>query len=252
MSQSFTRALLFELDGTAVPKKLNAKPSAKVIDAIRRAREHAAIVFATNLNWKTAKEYAKLFGIETPCITLGGSQVVDASTNKVIWEQDLDPGVPQKIVDLAKTMDARIYNYDTNKFILPKSYKVKSVEPIIILQVTDKVSVDALKQIKKIPLLNVETSPAMEKGFVQINIKHIHATKFMALQTIAKKLKLNPKECIGVGDGSGDITLLNFCGVKIAMGSATSRLKELAQHIAPTINEDGLAWVIDKFVVIGG
>lgn len=251
MSQSFSRALLFELEGTAVPKRLNGKPSSKVIEALKKAQEKAIVIFATNNNWKVAREYAKLFGITHLCITLGGSQVVDASTNKVIWEQDLDPGVPQKIVDLAKELDAKIFNYDTNKFIAPKSYRVKSVEPIIVLQVSEKHSVEALKQIKKIPLLNVETSPSLEKGFLLINIKHIHATKFMALQTIAKKLKLNPKECIGVGEGTGDITLLNFCGVKIAMGSATNRLKELAQHIAPPINEDGLAWVVEKFVLGG-
>ena len=82
-----------------------------------------------------------------------------------------------------------------------------------------------------------------------VSIKHIHATKFMALQTVAKKLGLNSKECVGVGDSANDITLLNFCGTKIAMGNATERLKELAHHIAPSVKEDGLAWVIEKFIM---
>lgn len=249
MSNGFTKALIFELDGTAVSKKLNAKPSKMVVDSLMKAHEKVAVIFATNRNWKTAKDTAKLLQIQYPCVTLGGSQVIDPITNKVIWEQDLDPGVPAKIIDIAKTFDAKVFNYDTGKLISPKSYKIKSVEPILALQVSDKVSAEMLKQIKKIPLLNVETAHAMEKGFTQVNVKHIHATKFMALQTISKKLKLNPKECVGVGDAAADITLLNFCGVKIAMGSATSRLKELAQHIAPTIEEDGLAWVVQKFIL---
>ena len=102
---------------------------------------------------------------------------------------------------------------------------------------------------KKIPLLLVEMTPGWEKGMVEVAVKHIHATKFLALQTIAKKLKLNPKECVGVGDSGNDITLLNFCGVKIAMGNATSRLKELAHHIAPSVDDDGLVWAIDTFII---
>lgn len=249
MSNGFTKALIFELDGTAIPKNAKATPTKGVVDALMKAHEKVAVVFATNRNWKSAKDAAKLLQIQYPCVTLGGSQVVDPVSNKVIWEQDLDPGVPSKIINIAKTFEAKVYNYETGKLIAPKSYKVKPVEPIIVLHVSDKKSQAMLKQIKKIPLLNVETAHAMDKGYTQINVKHIHATKFMALQTISKRLKLNPKECVGVGDAAADITLLNFCGVKIAMGGATSRLKELAQHIAPTIEEDGLAWVVQKFIL---
>jgi len=249
MSTAFSKALIFELDGTAISKKPKAVPSKAVVEALMQARERVVILFATNRNWKSAKDTAKALQIQYPCVTLGGSQVVDPTTNKVIWEQDLDPGVPAKIIDIAKAFDAKVFNYDLSKYISPKSYKIKPVEPIIVLQVNDKSAQEMLKQIKKIPLLNVETSHSLEKGFTQINVKHIHATKFMALQTISKKLKLNPKECIGVGDAAADITLLNFCGIKVAMGNATSRLKELAQYIAPTIEQDGLAWVVQKFVL---
>lgn len=249
MSNNFTKALIFELDGTAVSKKPKSKPSKAVVDAIKQAHEKVAVVFATTRNWKSAKSMATLLNITAPCVTLGGSQVVDALTGKVIWEQDLDPGVPSKIIEIAKEFDAKVFNYDTGKLISPNSYKIKPVVPVIALQINDKASKEMLKQIKKIPLLNVETFHALEKGFTQVNVKHIYATKFMALQTISKILKLNPKECVGVGDAAADITLLNFCGVKVAMGSSTYRLKELAQHIAPTIEEDGLAWVVQKFIL---
>lgn len=247
---TINKALIFELDGTALPKKPKSKPSKKVLAALTQAHEHAFIIFATNRSWKTAKDYAKLMNITSPCVTLGGSQVVDPTNNKVVWEQDLDPGVPAKLIEIAKEIKAKVYDYDHNKFVSPKSYRVKSVEPIVVLQVADKEAQSAVKLIKKIPLLNVEVLPSATKGMSLINIKHIHATKFMALQTIAKLLKLDPKQCIGVGDAAADITLLNFCGIKVAMGSSTSRLKELAQHIAPSFEDDGLAWVVEHFVTI--
>lgn len=244
-----TKALIFELDGVAIPKKPNAKPSKEVIEAIARAQESSYVFFATSKGWPSAKAYAKTLGIKSPCITLGGAQVVDPVTNKSIWEQDLDPGVAQKILEIAVAFDALFFNYSSDKFIPSKSAKTKAIEPVVMIKVSQKIQSEVLKQIKKIPLLNVESAPAFEKGQVNISVKHIHATKFMALQTIARQLKFEPKLSIGVGEGSADITLLNFCGIRIAMGSSILRLKELAQHIAPGVKEDGLVWVIDKFVM---
>lgn len=248
MSNDMRKALIFELDGTAISKKPRAKPSKRVLEAIQLAHTYAVVIFATARDWKSARDYAKLLGITAPCVTLAGAQVVDPLSNKVIWEQDLDPGVPSRILSIAKEHNAKIYDYNAGKYVSTKNYKVRSVEPILVLEVTDEQAPELLKQIKKTPLLSVEMVRSDRKSNSIITVKHIHATKFMALQTIAKKLKIDPKQSIGVGDAASDITLLNFCGIKIAMGSATSRLKELAQHIAPPIEEDGLAWVIDTFV----
>lgn len=249
MNTNIKKALIFELDSTALSQDTKAKPSPAVMTAIDAARASAYVIFATNRSWKTAKPYAKLMGIVHPCVTLGGSQVVDPTTNKIIWEQDLDPGVPAKLIDIAKEIHAKIFDYDKDRYVSPKSYKVKPVEPIVVMQIPDAQTQDAVKRIKKIPLLNVEVVPSRQKGVSVVTIKHIHATKFMALQTIAKRLKIDPKQCVGVGSAASDITLLNFCGIKIAMGSATSRLKELAQHIAPPFEEDGLTWVIERYVL---
>ena len=39
------------------------------------------------------------------------------------------------------------------------------------------------------------------------------------------------------------------CGLKIAMGNAVPELKAIADFIAPTVEEDGVATVIEKFVL---
>lgn len=39
------------------------------------------------------------------------------------------------------------------------------------------------------------------------------------------------------------------CGLKVAMGNAVKELKEIADFIAPTVEQDGLATVIEKFIL---
>ncbi|MEI7653058.1 MAG: HAD family hydrolase [bacterium] len=250
MTTSFTKAIIFDLDGTALPSDPKSVPSQTVINAIATAQSKVHTLFATSRNWKRAKDLAKLFKIKVPVVTLGGVQVIDPLTGKILWEQDLDPGVAEKVVEIAKQYPgSKVYDYESDKAGSLKTYKVKPITELVTFLVSEDLVQDFVKQVKKIPLLLVETAVSFEKGMTIVSVKHIHATKFMALQTVAKKLGLNSKECVGVGDSANDITLLNFCGTKIAMGNATERLKELAHHIAPTVKEDGLAWVIEKFIM---
>jgi hypothetical protein len=39
------------------------------------------------------------------------------------------------------------------------------------------------------------------------------------------------------------------CGLKVAVGNAVEELKEIADYIAPPLEEDGVADVINKFVL---
>ena len=62
-------------------------------------------------------------------------------------------------------------------------------------------------------------------------------------------LNIKTDEIIGIGDGYNDFPLLMACGLKVAMGNAVEELKAIADYIAPSVEEDGVVDVINKFVV---
>lgn len=39
------------------------------------------------------------------------------------------------------------------------------------------------------------------------------------------------------------------CGLRVAMGNAVDDLKAIADYIAPSVDDDGLAEVIEKFIL---
>ena len=39
------------------------------------------------------------------------------------------------------------------------------------------------------------------------------------------------------------------CGLKVAMGNAIPELKEIADYVAPSVDDDGVADVIEKFIL---
>ncbi|MBI4226134.1 HAD hydrolase family protein [Candidatus Roizmanbacteria bacterium] len=43
--------------------------------------------------------------------------------------------------------------------------------------------------------------------------------------------------------------ILLSCGLRIAMGNAVQELKDIAHYIVPDVKHDGVAYVIEKFVL---
>jgi hydroxymethylpyrimidine pyrophosphatase-like HAD family hydrolase len=84
---------------------------------------------------------------------------------------------------------------------------------------------------------------------MDIYITHSEATKYYAAHELARILGIDTSEMIGVGDARNDAPLLNVCGLKIAMGNADNKLKSIAHYIAPSVDEDGVAHVVEKFIL---
>ena len=56
-------------------------------------------------------------------------------------------------------------------------------------------------------------------------------------------------EIICVGDAGNDKHMIEYAGLGVAMGNATEEIKELADYITLSNNEDGVAHVINKFIL---
>lgn len=72
--------------------------------------------------------------------------------------------------------------------------------------------------------------------------------KASALAELTKRLAIKPEEVMAIGDGNNDLEMLAFAGVSVAMGNATSRVKEIATHNTLTNNEHGVAHIIEKLL----
>lgn len=69
-------------------------------------------------------------------------------------------------------------------------------------------------------------------------------TKASTLTTVAADLGIGPDEVIAFGDMPNDLPLLSWAGTSYAMANAHPTLIELADHVAPTNDEDGVAAVL--------
>ncbi len=72
--------------------------------------------------------------------------------------------------------------------------------------------------------------------------------KAKALDTVLPKLGLNKENCIAFGDGQNDASLLEYCGIGVAMANAVDSLKEIADEVTLSNEEDGIAVSLLKHI----
>lgn len=74
-------------------------------------------------------------------------------------------------------------------------------------------------------------------------------TKASGLREISTFLGLPIEEAIAVGDSLNDIPMIDEAGLGVAMGNAQEPVKQAADCVAPSNDQDGVAEVIRKFLL---
>lgn len=75
------------------------------------------------------------------------------------------------------------------------------------------------------------------------------ADKGRGLAELCRHLGLETEQAIAVGDSLNDIEILRAAGLSAAMGNACPEAKEAASIVAPDCDHDGVAWVIENYLL---
>ncbi len=246
------KALMLDLDGTTVPNSVAALPSTRVIEAIKKAEEKLHVGIATGRTLIESIPILEKLSLSGPSVVHGGAQVIDASTKEVVWEKRIDTQSVKEVIAIFAQFNISVsYNTeDTNEHIPltaqkfpknPLSLWHYGLEPEVAEALVDKLS--------NIPTISVSKTLSWDPTKYVVFVTHLEATKQHGIFEVAKLLGIETHEIIGVGDSYNDFPLLMASGLKIAMGNAAQDLKDIADFVAPSVEEDGVAVIIEKFIL---
>lgn len=251
-------ALMLDVDGTLIPYKYDALPSKKVHDAIKKVRKNGLhVCLVTGRAYPSSRKILDYLGIdEGYAVVDGGAFVYDVSTNETIHEQYIDEKDLERIKKVFGGLSVNFYiktkknNFRKSERYVPYDGKdLKDVSMIFTDEVFSlKQTHEILKKLSS-PTLSALRSMHIAPNRYSFNLTHAKATKLHGIEIIKKRLKLKRKEIVGVGDGYNDFPLLMASGLKIAMGNAIDDLKSIADYVAPSVDEDGVADIIEKFIL---
>ena len=82
-----------------------------------------------------------------------------------------------------------------------------------------------------------------------VELTHGAASKGNAVKWLSAQWNIPRAEIIAIGDQDNDRSMLEYAGLGVAMGNAIEGLKSVAQFVAPSAAEDGVAVVIENFLL---
>lgn len=85
-----------------------------------------------------------------------------------------------------------------------------------------------------------------EPYFVEVMPRDV--TKASSLEKMLPILGVDRENVICCGDGYNDISMIRYAGLGVAMGNAQPAVKEAADYITASNDEDGIVQVIQKFM----
>ncbi|GAA1910922.1 Cof-type HAD-IIB family hydrolase [Nocardioides hwasunensis] len=82
--------------------------------------------------------------------------------------------------------------------------------------------------------------------FALVEISAAGVTKATTLATVAAEMGLGPEHVVAFGDMPNDLPMLEWAGASYAMANAHPSVRDLADHVAPANDEDGVAVVLSE------
>ncbi|WP_407435687.1 HAD family hydrolase [Treponema sp.] len=95
---------------------------------------------------------------------------------------------------------------------------------------------------------NVEYLPFSDIPWYKLSKRG--ATKEKAIEALCKSLNISPKNIAAFGDDFNDIGMLTLCGTGVAMSNAIKEVKDAANEVCLSNEEDGVAHWIEKFLIV--
>ncbi len=76
------------------------------------------------------------------------------------------------------------------------------------------------------------------------------SSKANGIALLAKELGIKQSEVMAIGDEENDVSMIDYAGMGVVMENGNEELKKKAQFITKTNEEDGVAYAVEKFVLV--
>jgi Cof subfamily protein (haloacid dehalogenase superfamily) len=263
------KMLVLDVDGTLLNDQHQISDRNK--KALLKAQSVGIkVVLASGRPTPAMTAYARelqLYENDSYIISYNGGVVTHLQSNKTEFEKKLTPNQVHRLYDFCIENNAEIFTYlndiiiteTNNEYVtfekeitrmemqVVSSFKdtiLRAVEKCIITQTPENM-VSLMNKLKiAMPDMNVSMS---QPFYVEIAPNNVD--KAMGIDFLAKKYGFHSSEIAAVGNAGNDLTMVQYAGLGVFVANADKELHPHANALAASNNEDGVAEVIEKFLL---
>lgn len=267
------KLIIVDLDGTVVGK--SNEINARVRETVATIKTKGIkIAIATGRMYRSALRFHGAIDSDLPIIAYNGAWMQSPIDGTIYQHLPVSTNVSTKVLDFWETSPwrshLRVHFYIDDSLYVSKIYREtekyamrSQIEPIVVEDLrslltrsTTKILTmsNSRKKISKLLQELPEILGATDFHLTQSTNNFLEITNSLAhkgtgVRYLAEKiLGLDSSEVMAIGDNYNDTEMLKYAGLSIAMGDAPPRVKEIADWVAPDVENDGAAVAMEKFL----
>lgn len=264
------KAIVLDMDGTLVNSNHQVSPKNK--EALLKIQEAGVkVVLASGRpthGMITIAKELELDKYESYILSYNGGNITCMKTNEVIHSSALEKEIIHELYDFSREHKLGIMAYEDSSIITEDDDEYINLEVEI-----NKMSINRIDNFKE--YMQKESIKCLMTGHddhvakVEEILKEkyegklsicrsmpfflecmpLNIDKGQSLDRLAKHIGITKEEMIACGDGYNDLTMIKYAGLGVAMSNGCDAVKEAADFITLSNDEDGVAHVIEKFIL---
>lgn len=256
------KAVFFDIDGTLVSFKTHEVPRSTV-EALEILREKGVKVFIATGRHRVSIDNLgdlKFDGY----VTLNGGYCF-AGEDKVIYRHSIPDADIESLIRYMETTETFPCAFVREKQIY-MNYTDASVEEMFAMLKFPAPPIAPLSEIrgKTVYQLIAFFTAGREQEFMEI-VPHCEATRWnplfadvvpagssksVGIDKMLDYFHIPLSECMAFGDGGNDVAMLRHVGIGVAMGNATEDVRQVADYVTDTVDEDGIYNALKHYCLI--
>ena len=265
------KLIALDLDGTLTNHDKIITP--RTFDALMMAqRQGVRIVLASGRPTYGIVPLAKQLEIDKyggAIMAFNGGKITDWATKQTFFEQKLDDEIVPLLWQLAEDADMAIVTYRGNEIVTTDASSEYVKEEARINRMPVVELDDFLRQVEyplnkclivgtpeKMPEVEQKVAAAT-KGRISVYTSApfflecvpLHIDKAQSLARLIEKWGITKDEVMACGDGHNDLSMIEFAGMGVAMDNADDIVKQAANYVTLSNEEDGVGVAVEKFVL---
>ncbi|MGH4124979.1 MAG: Cof-type HAD-IIB family hydrolase [Clostridium sp.] len=270
------KLICIDMDGTLLnDEKIISESNLR---AIKLASEKGVrIAVCTGRIFTSADFFSELLGVKSPVIASNGAYIREKDRNEVVYKSTLGAEKCKKLLSVFRQYNLYPHYYTSNIVFteqlihsscfyqevnktLPKD---KQVEIVLVKdwnEIFEKYESEIFKGIAidedleklqnaKNQLKCMEDFEVVSSRFNNFEVMNKGVSKGNAVKVLGDYYGISSQQIICIGDSGNDLSMIKFAGLGVAMGNGNDAVKKASQYITDSNNCDGVAKVIEKFVL---
>ena len=255
-----------DLDRTLIGEDALLQPRTKaVIAAVRAAGIH--VVLVTGRMFQSVRRYALEAGIDDPVVCYQGAVVAEPVSGRWLRHEPIPLELAREAIAALNeegfglncyvhdelyvseiTPDARRYADFQQLELHPVGDLLAWLEdpPTKLVVIADPEVLDGLKE-RMLSRFNGRLYISKSLPYF-LEFASPRVTKAAGMDFLSRHLGFAPERTVAFGDGENDIELVEWAGYGIAVENAHDQVKEVADFVCPSVDDEGVAQVLEAYL----